>query len=106
MKKQVEINRAYLRPGDLVVTSNIGNPWIIVEREVPAPKVGDVLRTEQELDDLPRGAVILDEDGDAWQKRNQQWIMADAGTARERTSRTLADSTYGPFKILHIKEEN
>lgn len=105
MMKQVEINRADLKPGDLVVTANTGNPYIFVQREVPAPKVGDIVRTEQELEDLPRRSVILDDDGDAWQSSGNQWYMA-SDTQIGRSSYSLADSAYGPYKIIHIAEEN
>ncbi len=106
MMKQIEINRADLKPGDLVVTANTGNNWIFVQREVPAPKVGDVVTTEQELEALPRRSVILDDDGDAWQKRPDDWNMADTGSSTGRSSYSMADSTYSPYKIIHIAEEN
>lgn len=105
MMKQIEINRADLKPGDLVVTANTGNPYIFVQREVPAPKVGDIVRTEQELEDLPRRSVILDDDGDAWQKCHGDWAMADTGSTNGRSSYSLADSAYGPYKIIHINSE-
>ncbi len=106
MMKQIEIDRADLKPGDLVVTAHTGNSWISVQREVPAPKVGDIVTTEQELEDLPRRSVILDNDGDAWQKRPDDWIMADTDRSAGRSSYSMEASTYGPYKIIHIAEEN
>lgn len=37
MKKQIEILRSDIQVGDVIVTSNVGNSWIKVEREVKDP---------------------------------------------------------------------
>lgn len=48
------------------------------------PKVGDKVNGRRELDSLPVLSVILDEDGDAWQKRYDGWHLA-VGDAPEST---------------------
>lgn len=51
MKKQIEILRADLQPGDFTVTANQGNQWILVEREVEEPEP-EIMTPEYEADIL------------------------------------------------------
>jgi hypothetical protein len=35
MKKQFDIHRSDLEPGDVIIVAMRGNPYIVIEREVP-----------------------------------------------------------------------
>lgn len=55
----------------------------------------DILTRLEELEDLPIGSVVLDEDGDAWQKRT--WWRTDAYWA------LAGEDTYNlPESIKHV----
>ena len=45
---------------------------VAYERESRRPRV---ITTAAELDALPTGSVVLDADGDSWQKRTDRWAM-------------------------------
>lgn len=54
------------------------------------------ITTEEELDALPAFSVVLDEDGDVWQKRAEEWCSYE--TARSSSKRV---AKYQPLTVLH-----
>lgn len=57
-----------------------------------------IVRTAADLDALPGSTVVLDNDGDAWQKneRNQRWWRV--GTADNRSADRVVH--HGPFRTM------
>lgn len=78
-------------PRDLIgdgITSD--RLWVYEE----PPKVGDVVETVEGLESLPDWSVVLDEDGDAWQRFESRWQMASSGIPEIWR--------YAPYTVLHI----
>lgn len=54
------------------------------------------------LGDLPEGSVILDNDGDAWQKHWSRWYIADEPGEGQCPGEI---ARYQPFRVLWEGEE-
>ena len=62
------------------------------------------LTTAQELDSLQIGSVVLDRDGDAWQRGYSGWYCTvDALNTTEQPSDSLA-AILAPLTVLHTEQ--
>ena len=59
-----------------------------------------VVTTAEELDALPHESVVLDCEGDAWQRTNAGWYIVTSGTVMSN----LID--YLPATVLHVGGES
>jgi hypothetical protein len=74
-------------PSDLVVSVEVLRPPV---------KVGDVIETAEQLDALPPGAIVLDRDGDAWQRRRGWgWCCTTGGDV---------PGDFAPFTVLYLPD--
>jgi hypothetical protein len=64
-----------------------------------APRLPVEIKTATELDALPRGAAVLDQDGDVWQRGHSWWFMAgsDEGEDSGYLVRHLS-----PLTLIHV----
>ena len=52
---------------------------------------------ERQLEDLPARSVVLDWQGDAWQKQGGLWYLADADDEGDSEGQI---ARYQPFRVL------
>lgn len=84
----------------------LGIPADAVITEIKEPiKVGDVLRTHEDVLDVPNGTVILDKDKDVWQKFPTVWHSPDQNYMRATNYNLFAEG-YLPAIVLHLPEES
>lgn len=70
----------------------------------PAIKVGDVLRTPEELGRCVVHTVILDCDDDAWQlRRSADWCFAGEGE-RPTDPKRMVENYGSEFKVIHVPD--
>lgn len=55
-----------------------------------------IVRTAAGLDSLAEKTVVLDKDGDAWQKRGGEWFLPGSQVD------TLDAEEYGPFRTMRV----
>lgn len=71
--------------------------------EEPEPvKVGDTISTEEQLEELPDEAIILDADGEARGRNWGAWYRT--GESVERFSPAIM--AHAPFTVLYLPEED
>lgn len=68
--------------------------------EAPPARVGDTVTTAAQLEALPSGTVVRDEDWYAWKKNDTAWYPTGMRLAYE--SATMAEIVGAPFTVLHI----
>lgn len=86
----------------------VSTPANAVITEIKEPiKVGDTVDSVEQLEELPYKAIILDSEGDAWQRRNStsEWYCSMSYHLGE-DSGSLLRGGYGTFKVLHLPEES
>lgn len=69
----------------------------------PASSVGDKLTTAEELDACPVGSVVIDRDGDAWQKH---WAGGWDLTGGRRASASDVARECAPLAVVHLPKED
>jgi hypothetical protein len=65
-------------------------------------KVGDVITTQEELDKLPGGAVVLDNDQEVFRKNFSTGLWMRAGSSEGKTSGGHGAEVCLPAKLLHL----
>ena len=70
---------------------------LAAEGLIATTELVETIAAQAELDELPIGSVVLDRDGDAWQRRALGWKLAGVGTF-VKVHHILA---YAPLTILH-----
>lgn len=102
MKKQIELNAwTDFQDGDQVVAIAPRHGTITVERDVPVEyKVGMALFTPDEFKEAPRGTVVIDKDGESFQKTNDvYWTNQDY----YRNTAEMADEAHvSLFKVIYV----
>lgn len=81
-------------PADAVIT------------DLPDPlQVNDVVSADvARLGQMPLRTVVIDNDGDAWQRNSdEQWRMAGHGSDGGRNDRDLL-TLFGPLTVVHIPD--
>ncbi len=76
-------------------------PMNAVITEIKPPvKAGDMIDDSEILDRVPAYSVVVDIDGDAWQRRgNGTWDIAGGGYNYRGN---VVIGSYGPVTIVHI----
>ena len=74
-----------------------------IDPQEPAPaKIGDTISGVEQLDSLPAGAIVLDDDGDPWQKRLLgRWVTPGAAVAMAANRLAQACS---PLTLIQLPE--
>jgi hypothetical protein len=74
-------------------------------RELVKPvDVGDVLRSSDDLERVPTGTVVLDKDGDVWQRLTKKsWYQTNPGFVGSSPTELLE---YLPVTVIYIPEEH
>jgi hypothetical protein len=91
---------------EAIRSSSLGTSEIVAAIVAAGYSKPRTIATVDELDALPVGAVIIDRDGDAWQRERRGWTCTDrALNTSEQPSGALVH-VLGPATVLYSPEES